>query len=167
MRKSLSFWIVVLAVFGTVNMVHVSDARSETFWERYFGGSADEDKAKPKHVFLQPENGRSGTSKTKTATTSKTDLNEVNKKLKEAEGKNVDGAVSAELAAKSSVMKMNVQRAQVASEKYEAAQKLLKQYEGLDYSSMSSSEQTAYNNAMADLRAAEADLNHYMQKIEK
>ena len=164
MRKSLSFWIVALAVFGTANIVHVSDARSETFWERYFGGSADEDEAKPKHVFLQPENGRSGTSKT--------DLNEVNKKLKEAEGKNLeavgnaDSAAVAAQAAKSKVMQVNVQRAQAASEKYAAAQVIVKKYEGIKEEDMTNDERKEFYDAERALVSAEANLQYYMNLIE-
>lgn len=165
MRNSLSLWFMALAVFGSVSVAGVSDARSESFWERYFGSKEDEQTAKPKHVFLQPENGRSSGPSIDSSQSSKTNIKEVHKKLQEVDKKGANQASSGQ-SDQAKLMQMNVDRAQSASKAYELAQAELKKFDGKKYLDMSAKEQREYNDAVKKLQAAELDLNSYMNNIE-
>ena len=167
MRNSLSLWFMALAVFGAVSVVNVPDARSETFWERYFGGSDEEEKAKPKHVFLQPENGRS--SKAETSKIATKNMKEVNKKLREVEKnsqKMQQGETPEELSREDKRLNDNIAKAQRTSQLYEAAKKKMEQFDGKDYEKMTADEQREYGIVYKELKTAEKDLNRYMDKID-
>lgn len=164
MKKLWAMMVLALCVGSTAVTAYSTDARSESFWERYFGGSNEED-VKPKHVFLQPDNAGKGSAISGSSVKTKVkNLDDVQKKLDEASAPSKAESSGGETDSKLSYY---VQQARSSGEAYERAKAGLKKFEGRSYSELSPGEQMKYDSISVDLRSAERELNQYMNKIEE